>query len=108
MVTDNELKRVRKCKEDEYILKQEFEQRQKEAVEREKALRQQLKKTHWMHCPKDGMKLVEVEFMGIRIDQCSHCGGIYLDKGEIDKLVVTETKQKGSFAKIIEKFRSVK
>lgn len=85
-------------KEEEFFAKQEFERRRKAAQEQEKLLAAQemarLKELHWMRCPKDGMELVEVEFRGVKVDQCSHCGGVFLDAGELEAVATTE---KGGF-----------
>lgn len=85
-------------KEEEFFAKQEFERRKKVAQEHEKQLAAKelarLKELHWMRCPKDGMELVEVEFRGVKVDQCSHCGGVFLDAGELDTLAAAE---KGGF-----------
>jgi len=36
-----------------------------------------------MQCPKCGMHLIEIDYRGIKIDRCSDCEGIWLDKGEL-------------------------
>jgi uncharacterized protein len=41
---------------------------------------------HYMQCPKCGMHLVEIDYRGIKIDRCSDCEGIWLDKGELAAL----------------------
>lgn len=41
-------------------------------------------------CPEDGEPLLEFEFeehSGVRVDLCKKCGGIWLDPGEITKLL---------------------
>lgn len=40
-----------------------------------------------MQCPTDGATLVMSERSGIEIDYCPDCRGIWLDRGELDKLV---------------------
>lgn len=47
-----------------------------------------------MRYTKDGMELVEVAFRGVKVDQCSHCSGLWLDAGEMDDVAMTE---KGGF-----------
>ena len=42
---------------------------------------------HWMKCPKCGKDLAEVDLAGIKVDQCTNCLGIYLDKGELELLI---------------------
>ena len=38
-------------------------------------------------CPVDGTKLVPVERSGIEIDHCPTCRGVWLDRGELDKII---------------------
>ena len=38
-------------------------------------------------CPVDGATLVPVERSGIEIDHCPTCRGVWLDRGELDKII---------------------
>ncbi|HMR55257.1 MAG TPA: zf-TFIIB domain-containing protein [Candidatus Doudnabacteria bacterium] len=40
-----------------------------------------------MQCPNDQATLLMTERQGIEIDYCPTCRGVWLDKGELDKLV---------------------
>ncbi len=40
-----------------------------------------------MQCPIDGETLVISERQGIEIDHCPRCRGVWLDRGELDKLI---------------------
>lgn len=40
-----------------------------------------------MACPIDGAQLVMSERQGIEIDYCPNCRGVWLDRGELDKIV---------------------
>jgi Zn-finger nucleic acid-binding protein len=40
-----------------------------------------------MACPIDGTPLVMSERQGIEIDYCPICRGVWLDRGELDKIV---------------------
>ena len=40
-----------------------------------------------MPCPNDGTPLVMSERQGIEIDYCPTCRGVWLDRGELDKIV---------------------
>jgi Zn-finger nucleic acid-binding protein len=40
-----------------------------------------------MACPLDGTALVPNERQGIEIDYCPTCRGVWLDRGELDKIV---------------------
>jgi Zn-finger nucleic acid-binding protein len=41
-------------------------------------------------CPRDGTELVEVERNGVLVDACPLCRGIWLDRGELERLVAHE------------------
>jgi uncharacterized protein len=43
-----------------------------------------------MRCPNCNSRLVEVERSEILIDACPECRGIWLDRGELDKILVRE------------------
>lgn len=78
-------------KEEEYFLRMEAERirRLREEHERKvaEAERQRLKELHYMHCPKCGMEMTISSLDGIEVDVCPDCKGIYLDAGELDKIV---------------------
>lgn len=40
-----------------------------------------------MQCPVDGETLVIAERSGVEIDYCPECRGVWLDRGELDKIV---------------------
>lgn len=40
-----------------------------------------------MKCPIDGVELVMTDRQGIEIDYCPQCRGIWLDRGELDKMI---------------------
>jgi uncharacterized protein len=40
-----------------------------------------------MNCPIDGSELKISERQGIEIDYCPQCRGVWLDRGELDKLI---------------------
>lgn len=40
-----------------------------------------------MKCPADGSTLVMSERSGIEIDYCPQCRGVWLDRGELDKII---------------------
>ena len=41
-------------------------------------------------CPKDQSPMRSYERNGITIERCSECGGIFLDRGELDRLIDAE------------------
>ena len=40
-----------------------------------------------MNCPIDGTQLVMSERQNIEIDYCPQCRGVWLDRGELDKII---------------------
>ncbi|TDN90769.1 zf-TFIIB domain-containing protein [Microbacterium sp. BK668] len=40
-----------------------------------------------MQCPNDGAVLVMSERAGVEIDYCPTCRGVWLDRGELDKIL---------------------
>ena len=89
-------------KEDEYFARMELERRRKVEVEKQarmkEAERQQQKELHFMHCPKCGHTMVEVELQEIKVDKCTCCKGIYFDDGELEQIL---EKQPGRFLKTV-------
>lgn len=80
--------------EDEYFarLEQEMQKKIKEQKSKQasKEEGENLRKLHFMKCPKCGIDLMEIDFKGMRIDECSDCRGIWLDAGEFDAMAKME------------------
>lgn len=80
--------------EEEYFVRVEAEKKKKLAEEYARKLsheqQKKLKELHFMHCPKCGMELHALPFKGVVIDKCFSCHGIFLDNGELEKIVGEE------------------
>ena len=54
-----------------------------------------------MNCPVDGTSLQMTERQGVEIDYCPRCRGVWLDRGELDKVIerasVQERPPEGPF-----------
>jgi len=89
--------------EEEYFKKLELDKvkrlREKAAREMAAKEKEELKKLHWMQCPKCGMELAEVDFRSVLVDACFTCGGMFLDRGEIDKIL--QDKESGLFGRMV-------
>ena len=48
-----------------------------------------------MRCPSCGSRLVEVERADVLIDACPECRGVWLERGELDKILVKERQLSG-------------
>ncbi len=76
------MKLVERAKEDIY-----FAQRDRELLEK---LRNQLKKVDTgkqPRCPKCDGVLESHEFQGVLLDRCEKCGGIWMDKDELEAVI---------------------
>jgi Zn-finger nucleic acid-binding protein len=40
-----------------------------------------------MQCPVDGTQLQMTERQGVEVDYCPKCRGVWLDRGELDKII---------------------
>jgi uncharacterized protein len=93
--------------EEEYFAREEAARQKKAAIERARMIaqaeREELKKLHWMRCPKCGMELKTITFREVAIDRCYSCGGTWLDEGELETLT---GKEPGLLGKIAAVFRS--
>ncbi len=59
-----------------------------------------------MQCPIDGTNLNVTERGGIEIEYCPQCRGVWLDRGELDKMIVQDAspevlKRKSDFENTI-------
>jgi uncharacterized protein len=93
--------------EDEYFVREDAEKKRRIALEMKKQLaadqQAALKELHFMHCPKCGMKMQTVRYGKLDVDACFSCGGVFLDKGEID--VIAQPQQKGIMGAILNWFK---
>ena len=51
-----------------------------------------------MKCPTDGSVLVMSERSGVEIDYCPTCRGVWLDRGELDKILERAEREAGPAA----------
>ena len=51
-----------------------------------------------MQCPTDGTTLTMSERSGIEIDYCPQCRGVWLDRGELDKIIERAASEQGAWA----------
>ena len=48
-------------------------------------------------CPTDGTALRRIERSGVHVDACPTCRGVWLDRGELDKIVERERSDLDDF-----------
>jgi uncharacterized protein len=70
--------------EDEYFAQQNAELLRKQRDQAAAAALAAERQSHFMKCPKDGYDLASSEYHGVQIETCPHCGGIWLDAGELE------------------------
>ncbi|XXF79530.1 zf-TFIIB domain-containing protein [Myxococcaceae bacterium GXIMD 01537] len=77
--------------EEEYFAREEIEKKRKLALQQAEALatqqREDLKKLHYMKCPKCGLDLQTLKRGDVEIESCFNCHGVWLDAGELERLV---------------------
>jgi len=84
----------KKAQEDEYFIKREKELIERLRAKQEREAHQSVQRTCHMRCPKCGEPLKERSFHKILVDQCTGCGGIWLDAGELEEVA---GREKGSW-----------
>jgi Zn-finger nucleic acid-binding protein len=52
-----------------------------------------------MKCPNCGETLVMADRQGVEIDYCPKCRGVWLDKGELDKIIERSAQYESGFKK---------
>ena len=72
--------------EDEYFVRRDAEliKERRARLDAERALQE--RSSHRNKCPRDGADLVERTHHHVKIDECPECGGVWLDKGELQML----------------------
>jgi len=70
--------------EDEYFAREDAELLRKQRERAHAASVEAERRSHFMKCPKDGYDLNTGEYHGVQIETCPHCGGMWLDAGELD------------------------
>ncbi len=92
--------------EDEYFVREDAEKKRKLALQVKRETKDSelkaLKALHFMHCPKCGLGLQEVKYLTVDIDVCFACGGVFLDKGELEH--VAKPEKHGVMAAILNWF----
>ena len=70
--------------EDEYFAREDAELLRKQRERAQAAALEAERKSHYMKCPKDGYDLTSSMYHGVQIETCPHCGGMWLDAGELE------------------------
>ena len=100
--------REKSSKEDEWFKKNERQMLEDNRRQREKTVatrlaqesekqREELKRLHWMRCPKCGHAMNTTDIDGIAVDTCSLCEGIFFDHGELEELPMRKQEKRFLF-----------
>ena len=85
--------------EDEYFAKEDVEKKRRMAQEQSKAMaekqREEVKKLHYMKCPKCGMDLHTISRGSVDLDTCFNCHGTWFDAGELEQILASRDHQPG-------------
>jgi hypothetical protein len=96
-------------KEQEYFLKIEMERlkklREEHLAQMAEGERRKQKELHWLRCAKCGQRMESTRLGGVEVEICPDCGGVYLDAGELDKVVDEQGRER--FGGAISKLRSL-
>lgn len=88
---EEDMKKLGYSQEEEYFYKKNKELIEQMRVQRDRKRAEQEDRNrrlaHWMKCPKCGSDLSEFEHLGIKLDRCGDCHGIFFDDGELDILL---------------------
>ncbi|MBF5043731.1 hypothetical protein FGE12_15140 [Aggregicoccus sp. 17bor-14] len=80
--------------EDEYFAREDIEKKRKlalqQAQETAQKEREALRQLHHMKCPRCGFDLHSLKRGEVEVDTCFHCHGMWLDAGELEKLLAHE------------------
>jgi hypothetical protein len=92
--------------EEEYFARHEAKRLRKLAEERQAKVaaadRERQRELHFMKCPKCGSQLEELAFGDVHVDKCFSCEGMWLDKGELERM---RTKEPGFMGRLLKVFK---
>jgi hypothetical protein len=70
--------------EHEYFVRRDAELMQERRARLDEERSRMERGSHLNKCPRCGVDLEERDHNGVKIDQCGTCGGMWLDKGELE------------------------
>ena len=72
--------------EDEYFVRLDAELMKQRRAELDDQRRKRERASHLHKCPRCGCDLQERQHHHVKVDECVECGGMWLDKGEIEMI----------------------
>jgi len=83
--------------EEEYFARRNAELIAEQRAKLDETRQNRERASHFMKCPRCGADLREREYHHVRIDECNECGGMWLDKGELEMLAHVDRSKIGRF-----------
>lgn len=90
------LRDLERGREDDYFARRDRELIEKLRKEKEAAAEAAEREGSRGRCPRCGTKLTQRALQGITVDECPACGGVWLDRGELETLA-GEVEPEGSW-----------
>ena len=91
--------------EDEYFARLDAELMKERRAQLDLERVNQERSSHTNKCPKCGADLREQEHHHVKVDACVDCGGIWLDKGELEMIEEFDRRGSGFMASLLRKGR---
>jgi len=91
--------------EDEYFARLDAELMKERRTKLDVDRLKQERSTHLNKCPKCGCDLQEREHHHVKVDECVECGGIWLDKGELEMIEEFDKRGSGFMTSLFRKGR---
>ena len=91
--------------EQEYFAREDVEKLRRLSRKQSEALaklkREELRKTHYMKCPKCGFDLHTLKRGEVEIDTCFECKGVWLDEGELERVLQEPPAHRGTVIRAV-------
>jgi hypothetical protein len=87
----DKLREAERAREDEYFARRDRELGEKLRDATDEEVEATMKKVALMRCPKCGSGLESSRAHGVDVEHCGKCGGIWLDKGELEEIAGKES-----------------
>jgi len=88
----DKLRDAERGREDQFFAQRDRELIEKLRGEKDAAVEEAHRTAALNRCPKCGTALRQREHRGVKVDECSSCGGIWLDHGEFEELAGRESE----------------
>lgn len=80
-----------RAREDQYFARRDRELLEKLRGGKDEEIEETFQKMALMRCPKCGAALDSSRAHGVNVEDCPKCGGIWLDKGELEAIAGNES-----------------